>query len=292
MITALVSGSLAEAAVPRPFELPTPASPQSTARAMAYAPVRAAVTRPDRQAQPAAAPPAAPTRAAPLVPALSLPDPQSPDTTTEDRPREAAPTTGASDADSSQQADSVSTAPVAPPSACAPTRIGDPLPRAEVKRLLIAAAARRYWPISAPEILVPVELVMAVAWQESGWQSNIVACDGGVGLMQIMPATAEWMNQRFGQSYDIADPADNAMIGANYLAWLIKWFGDRHFGGDYRLDAADCPDHQSPCLLNAVIASYNYGFGAVDRDGRIVIPNPQYVANVRALMTECECLWY
>ena len=55
--------------------------------------------------------------------------------------------------------------------------------------------------------------------------------------MQIMPATAEWMNQRFGQSYDIADPADNAMIGANYLAWLIKWFGDRHFGGDYRLDA-------------------------------------------------------
>ena len=39
-----------------------------------------------------------------------------------------------------------------------------------------------------------------------------------------------------------------------------------------------------------MIASYNYGPGAVATDNGLVIPNPQYVRNVRALMTECECL--
>jgi hypothetical protein len=80
------------------------------------------------------------------------------------------------------------------------------------------------------------------------------------------------------------------LLGANYLAWLIKYFGDVYFEGDYTLDPAACADETSPCLLNAIIASYNYGFGAVDTDKGIVIPNPQYVRNVRALMTECECL--
>ncbi|MEV1287544.1 transglycosylase SLT domain-containing protein [Micromonospora sp. NPDC049679] len=183
--------------------------------------------------------------------------------------------------------------PVPKPAAsnCTPKRVGTQVSRAEAKKALTDAAGRTYWPTSAPSIRVPLNLVKATAWQESGWQSNIIACDTGVGLMQVMPDTAEWMNGRFGQSYDINDYRDNATLGANVLAWLIKYFGDVYFDGDYTLDAADCADHRSPCLLNAIIASYNYGYGAVDteKDG-IVIPNPRYVENVRALMTECECL--
>ena len=138
---------------------------------------------------------------------------------------------------------------------------------------------------------MPVNLVKATAWQESGWQSNIIACDGGVGLMQVMPNTAAFVNRRFEKSYSIDDPADNATLGANYLAWLIKYFGDVYFEGDYTLDGSGaCADHTAPCLINAVIASYNFGFGAVDTDDGLVIPNPRYVENVRALMTECECL--
>ncbi|BCB88917.1 hypothetical protein Psuf_062300 [Phytohabitans suffuscus] len=163
--------------------------------------------------------------------------------------------------------------------------------RAQVKQALTAAAGRTYWPTSAPSIKVPLDLVKATAWQESGWQSNIVACDGGIGLMQVMPDTATFVNNRFGQSYDIRDFGDNATLGANYLAWLIKYFGDVYFEGDYTLDTAgDCASHTAPCLVNAVIASYNFGFGAVDTDAGLVIPNPRYVMNVRALMTECECL--
>ena len=72
----------------------------------------------------------------------------------------------------------------------------------------------------------------------------------------------------------------------------IKYFGDVYFDSDYTLDAGDCVDHKDACLLNAVIASYNYGFGNVDTDDGLVIPNPRYVENVRALMTECVCLSY
>jgi hypothetical protein len=177
-----------------------------------------------------------------------------------------------------------------PPDRPCPYHEGTDAPRSQVKAALVAAANTRFW--SSAPITVPVELMKATAWQESGWQSTIIACDGGVGTMQIMPATADWMNQRFGISppYDEHTLTGNTKIGAAYLEWLIKYFGDVYFNGDYTVDAAACADEYSPCLLNAVIASYNYGFGAVDTDNGIVIPNPQYVRNVRALMTECACL--
>ncbi|MGN9808575.1 transglycosylase SLT domain-containing protein [Micromonospora sp. BQ11] len=176
---------------------------------------------------------------------------------------------------------------------CTPKYVGTQATRAKAKEALTAAAARTYWPTSAPDIAIPVRLVKATAWQESGWQSNIVACDGGIGLMQVMPATAEWMNQRFGQSYDVDDYRDNAYLGANYLAWLTKRIGDMYFEADYRLDASLCTTELDSCLLNAVIAAYNYGHAAVAQEGKpLTIPNPQYVRNVRALMTECVCLSY
>ena len=178
------------------------------------------------------------------------------------------------------------------PSNCKPKYVGAQAGRAEVKAALTEAAGRTYWPVSAPSIRVPLELVKATAWQESGWQSNIVACDGGIGLMQVMEATAGDVNRRFEKNYDVHDYRDNATLGANYLAWLVKYFGDVYFDGDYSLDAGDCADHTDACLLNAVIASYNFGFGAVDTDDGLVIPNPRYVENVRALMTECVCLSY
>jgi hypothetical protein len=182
------------------------------------------------------------------------------------------------------------------PSDCKPRYAGTQATRAQVKTALTDAAGRTYWPNSAPSIKVPLNMVKAVAWQESGWQSNIIACDGGVGLMQVMQPTADFVNRRFDQNYDIDVYTDNAILGANYLAWLIKYFGDVYFSdengnADYTLyTGGDCASHTAPCLINAVLAAYNYGFGAVDTDDGLVIPNPRYVENVRALMTECTCL--
>ncbi|SIN08285.1 transglycosylase SLT domain-containing protein [Micromonospora cremea] len=179
------------------------------------------------------------------------------------------------------------------PTSCKPSYKGTQATRAEAKAALADAAARIYWPTSAPSIKIPLNLVKATAWQESGWQSNIYACDGGVGLMQVMPDTATWMNQRFEQSYDIDDYQDNAYLGANYLAWLTRYIGEMYFESDFRLEAGLCSSELNSCLLNAVIAAYNFGHGAVAQEGEpLTIPNPSYVRNVRALMTECVCLGY
>src|SRR5690349_24003517 len=76
-------------------------------------------------------------------------------------------------------------------------REGSKVSKAKAKAALTNAAAKKYWPGSAPKLKVPARLVLATAWHESGWQSNIVNCDGGRGLMQVMPDTESFINQRF-----------------------------------------------------------------------------------------------
>lgn len=170
-----------------------------------------------------------------------------------------------------------------------PFHEGTDAPKAEVESALVAAAEHRFW--TSSDVALPPTLIKAVAMQESGWQSTIIACDGGIGTMQVMPNTATWMNDRFDTDFKVHTLDGNTMIGSAYLQWSIKYFGDAYFGGTYVIDAEDCasndpsiPDYKTPCLLNAVIASYNYGYGKVDVNDHIVIPNPQYVSNVRALM--------
>lgn len=170
---------------------------------------------------------------------------------------------------------------------------GENAPQAEVGAALETAAAQAFWTVS--QVNLPPRLIKSVAEQESGWQSAIMACDGGIGTMQVMPGTADWMNQRFGTAHDVHTLSGNTMLGSAFLQWLTKYFGDVYFGGDYELHPADCqqlpdvPDHREWCLLNAVISGYNYGHGAVDNEAddgdETYYPNHPYVENVRALMS-------
>jgi soluble lytic murein transglycosylase-like protein len=86
-------------------------------------------------------------------------------------------------------------------------------------------------------------LVKAVISTESGWNSQAVSRKGAVGLMQLVPGTA----QRFGVSNSF-DPAQNVEGGTTYLRSLL----DR-YNGD----------------LNKSLAAYNAGEGAVDRSGGV-----------------------
>ena len=86
----------------------------------------------------------------------------------------------------------------------------------QVKAALAASAATLFW-TDQPSITLPANLIEAIAWQESGWQSTIIACDGGLGTMQIMPATATWMNTRFGTNLNVNTLSGNTMLGAEYL---------------------------------------------------------------------------
>ncbi|MEV7023146.1 lytic transglycosylase domain-containing protein [Kitasatospora sp. NPDC093558] len=140
---------------------------------------------------------------------------------------------------------------------------------------------------------LPVNLVKAIAWQESGWQSGILACDGGIGTMQVMPNTVSWMNTKFGTTSDPKTLAGNVQLGSQLLDWLVAYFGDSGFGGTYDL-SPDPATGKTP-LLDLVISAYNAGAGNVHYNtatdpatgetvGSLVIPNPGYVANVKALM--------
>lgn len=80
-------------------------------------------------------------------------------------------------------------------------------------------------------------LVLAVIGIESAGQPDAVSSAGAVGLMQLIPATAE----RFGVS-DSSDPVQNIKGGVAYLDWLLNEFDN------------------DPVL---VLAAYNAGEGAV-----------------------------
>ena len=113
----------------------------------------------------------------------------------------------------------------------------------------------------AAEEGLPAALVHAVVAVESRYDDRAVSPKGAVGLMQLMPETAE----RFGLPRAArTDPERNLRAGTRYLGWLL-----RYFNGD----------------LTLAIAGYNAGEHRVDRYGRQIPPYPetqQYVRRVVA----------
>lgn len=99
-------------------------------------------------------------------------------------------------------------------------------------------------------------LVKAVISTESGWNPNAVSRKGAVGLMQLIPETA----QRYGVSNSF-DPAQNVEGGTRYLKALLA-----RYNGD----------------LTKSLAAYNAGERTVDLNGGVpAIPETQkYVRKV------------
>jgi soluble lytic murein transglycosylase-like protein len=97
---------------------------------------------------------------------------------------------------------------------------------------------------------VDAALVQAVIAAESGFNSNAISPKGAVGLMQVMPATA----QRYGVANDrsssvakkLVDPVTNINTGTRYLRDLLNLF---------------------PGQLELALAAYNAGEGAVQKAG-------------------------
>jgi len=120
------------------------------------------------------------------------------------------------------------------------------------------------------EFAVELALLKAVMAAESGFNPDAVSPKGAIGLMQIMPSTAE----RYGLLGDskksaeqkLQDPKTNIRLGARYLADLFKLFpGQQHL----------------------VIASYNAGEGAVQQYRNAIPPYPE-TRNYVELVTQLQ----
>src|SRR5690606_41284905 len=147
---------------------------------------------------------------------------------------------------------------------------------ADVRAALAEAGGINYWGRSGvtppqgaanplPLITVPASLRNAIAMTESTWRSNVIACAGGVGTMQIMPDTATWMNSRFNANFDVYSLSGNTRLGAAYIEWLIVYFGIFYFGEQDNRDttAPVGPGGATHMLAGVVLACYSVGRVAV-----------------------------
>lgn len=116
---------------------------------------------------------------------------------------------------------------------------------------------------------IDYELLQAVIAAESGFDAEAVSPKGAIGLMQVMPDTAE----RYGVRTDaratiekkLFDPRLNIATGSRYLRDLIAMF---------------------PGQIDLALAAYNAGEGAVQKAGNRIPNYPEtqnYVATVLQL---------
>ena len=109
---------------------------------------------------------------------------------------------------------------------------------------------------------VSPSLAAAVAWQESGFNNNMVSSANARGVMQVMPGTWTYVQDNLAdRPLDPSSATDNVHAGVLYLKRLLN-----DTGGDE----------------SAAIAGYYQGLSSVRSRG-MYADTHRYVANVQAL---------
>lgn len=101
--------------------------------------------------------------------------------------------------------------------------------------ILFYLAVKILYPVSYKEIIhenarrfsLEPSLVASVIHTESRFRPNAVSRAGAVGLMQLMPSTAEFCAEMLGVPYSremLKDPGYNIMLGCGYLEYLSQSF--------------------------------------------------------------------
>jgi soluble lytic murein transglycosylase-like protein len=114
---------------------------------------------------------------------------------------------------------------------------------------------------------IDYELLQALIATESGFDARAVSPKGAVGLMQLIPPTAErygvQSDKKSAVSQKLTDPKTNIRAGASYLRDLINMF---------------------PGQLELALAAYNAGAGAVQRAGNRIPNYPETKNYVKTVM--------
>lgn len=117
---------------------------------------------------------------------------------------------------------------------------------------------------AAAEFNLLPDLLLALAWQESGWQMHLVSSAGAIGIMQVLPSTANWAIEDLGvQGAEDwrTNPRSNIRVGAAVLDALID-----QAGGDG----------------DTALSYYVQGWYSVSQNGRFDETN-DYIASVNAI---------
>lgn len=141
--------------------------------------------------------------------------------------------------------------------------------------VLAIAGTKLLYPLSYSEEIerwtsaysIDAFLVASLIRAESHFRTHAVSSVGAMGLMQIMPATGEWIAGKIDIDGFTADklnsPETNIRLGVWYLRYLIDRFGD----------------------VDTALAAYNAGPGNVERwqgDARMMFPETaEYVRRVK-----------
>ncbi len=105
-------------------------------------------------------------------------------------------------------------------------------------RMVVPAFSGKVYPIRYEKEIATVAeqydidpyLLAAVARTESGFNPDAESPVGAVGLMQLLPGTAEWVTGLDGwkgpKNPALKNPQDSLELGACYLAYLFRRFDD------------------------------------------------------------------
>ncbi len=143
-----------------------------------------------------------------------------------------------------------------------PEKAGSAMPPAMAAKVATLSEIRAIITAEATAQGVSVPFALAVAWQESGWQAGVVSWAGAVGVMQLTPATADWVAANMlGRHINLYDAQSNVRGGI----WLLRHYLTRYHGN-------------KPLVL----AAYYQGQTAADRYG-VYAMTRSYVASILAL---------
>ncbi len=128
----------------------------------------------------------------------------------------------------------------------------------------------------ANEYDVPPSLIAGIINAESGFKNTAVSKVGAVGLMQIMPSTAEYVANTIDLEYNevkLFEPEFNIEIGTAYISKLIKQFND--------IDTAICAYNAGPNNVSTWLLDTKYSQNGIKLDSTPFPATNYYLVKVK-----------
>ncbi len=109
---------------------------------------------------------------------------------------------------------------------------------------------------------IDITLVYSIINVESSFNPNAVSPKGAIGLMQVLPSTAQFISTKLDEKdYDLKEPKTNIRFGCYYIKYLLNKYGER--------DTAVCAYNAGEGKVNEWLKNQNYS-----KDGKTLYNVP------------------